>query len=52
MFIGKDLLEFINNLNVVGDVKNELPMLTGPDPFQADAYHLKSGMATRDYRSH
>jgi len=37
MFVGKD----INNPNVVGGVKNELPKLTGPDPFSTRCLSFK-----------
>jgi len=38
MFVGKDLLEFINNPNVVGGVKDELPM---PDSFSSKCLSFK-----------
>jgi len=72
MFVGKDhrytnprylqvsismQLELINNPNVVGGVKNELPILTGPDPFSSRCLSLlidkchgrKSSMAAQNY---
>jgi len=36
MVVGEYLLEFINTLH------DKLPMLTGPDPFQAGTNHFQS----------